>query len=127
MAAAQMQGQQRYVVGAITTRLTVTVPGSITGGDLVRVAAPDGSYHSVVVPAGLSAGQQFSVELLAGHSEGNAAELAKLRVRRTLPPQNPGCHFPPHAPSSLGRWSWRRSDICEETFSRRRFGIARCA
>ena len=52
-------GQQRFVVGAITTRLTVTVPGSIVGGDLVRVAAPDGSYHSVVVPSGLSAGQQF--------------------------------------------------------------------
>ena len=34
-------GQQRFVVGAITTRLTVTVPGSIVGGDLVRVAAPN--------------------------------------------------------------------------------------
>ena len=73
-------GQQRFIVGAITTRLTVTVPGSIVGGDLVRVAAPDGSYHSVVVPAGLSAGQQFSVELLAGHADGTAAEVAKLRV-----------------------------------------------
>ena len=73
-------GQQRFVVGAITTRLTVTVPGSIVGGDLVRVAAPDGSYHSVVVPSGLSAGQQFSVELLAGHADGTAAEVAKLRV-----------------------------------------------
>jgi len=50
-----------YVVGAVTTRLTVTVPGGIAGGELVRVAAPDGSYHSVMVPAGLSAGQQFSV------------------------------------------------------------------
>ena len=73
-------GQQRFVVGAITTRLTVTVPGSIVGGDLVRVAAPDGSYHSVVVPAGLSVGQQFSVELLAGHADGTQAEVAKLRV-----------------------------------------------
>lgn len=73
-------GQQRFVVGAITTRLTVTVPGSIVGGDLVRVAAPDGSYHSVVVPSGLSAGQQFSVELLAGHADGTAGEVAKLRV-----------------------------------------------
>lgn len=73
---------QRFIVGAITTRLTVTVPNSIVGGDLVRVAAPDGSYHSVVVPAGLSAGQQFSVELLAGQHgpEGSAAEVAKLRV-----------------------------------------------
>ena len=80
-------GQQRFVVGAITTRLTVTVPGSIVGGDLVRVAAPDGSYHSVVVPAGLSAGQQFSVELLAGNSSegGGAAEVAKLRVRAVPP------------------------------------------
>ena len=46
----------------------------------MRVAAPDGSYHSVVVPSGLSAGQQFSVELLAGHADGTAAEVAKLRV-----------------------------------------------
>lgn len=50
-----------YMVGAVTTRLTVTVPAGISGGELVRVAAPDGSYHSVMVPAGLSAGQQFSV------------------------------------------------------------------
>ena len=60
---------QRFMVGAVTTRLTVTVPAGIVGGELVRVAAPDGSYHSVVVPAGLSAGQQFSVELLAGRRD----------------------------------------------------------
>jgi len=65
----------------VTTRLTVTVPAGISGGDLVRVAAPDGSYHSVMVPSGLTAGQQFSVELLAGHAEGSAVELSKLRVR----------------------------------------------
>ena len=74
MAAQEMPG---YVVGAVTTRLTVTVPHGITGGELVRVAAPDGSYHSIMVPAGLAAGQQFSVELLAGS---NAIDLAKLRV-----------------------------------------------
>ena len=68
------------MVGAVTTRLTVTVPAGIVGGELVRVAAPDGSYHSVVVPAGLSAGQQFSVELLAGHADSSAVELARLRV-----------------------------------------------
>ena len=71
---------QRFMVGAVTTRLTVTVPAGIVGGELVRVAAPDGSYHSVVVPAGLSAGQQFSVELLAGHADSSAVELARLRV-----------------------------------------------
>jgi len=75
-----MEGAPRFMVGAVTTRLTVTVPSGIVGGELVRVAAPDGSYHSVMVPAGLSAGQQFSVELLAGPAEGNAMELAKLRV-----------------------------------------------
>ena len=47
-----------YVVGAVTTRLTVTVPPGIVGGELVRVAAPDGSYHSIMVPAGLAAGQK---------------------------------------------------------------------
>lgn len=67
-----------YVVGAVTTRLTVTVPQGIVGGELVRVAAPDGSYHSIMVPAGLTAGQQFSVELLAGS---NAVDIAKLKVR----------------------------------------------
>lgn len=69
------------LIGAVTTRLTVTVPAGIRGGELVRVAAPDGSYHSVMVPAGLTAGQQFSVELLAGHAEGSSStELAKLKV-----------------------------------------------
>jgi len=106
-------GQQRFVVGAITTRLTVTVPGSIVGGDLVRVAAPDGSYHSVVVPAGLSAGQQFSVELLAGNSSegGGAAEVAKLRVRGVPPTPcqaRGGCPSDPAAP---GRWSSRLRGI----------------
>jgi hypothetical protein len=57
-----------YIVGAVTTRLTVTVPAGICGGELVRVAAPDGSYHSVMVPAGLSAGQQFSVRADRTHS-----------------------------------------------------------
>ena len=112
MAQEQVQsGQQRFVVGAITTRLTVTVPGSIVGGDLVRVAAPDGSYHSVVVPAGLSAGQQFSVELLAGNSsEGSAAEVAKLRVRMQPPlPRAPAaCPSEPRCP---GRWSLRLRGI----------------
>ena len=65
----------------MTTRLTVTVPSGISGGELVRVAAPDGSYHSVMVPSGLTAGQQFSVELLAGPAEGSAIEVSKLRVR----------------------------------------------
>tara|TARA_B110001452_G_C15131332_1_gene394198 strand:+ start:200 stop:637 length:438 start_codon:yes stop_codon:yes gene_type:complete len=99
-------GQQRFVVGAITTRLTVTVPGSIVGGDLVRVAAPDGSYHSVVVPAGLSAGQQFSVELLAGNSSegGGAAEVAKLRVRGVPPTPchaRGGCPSEPRCPRQV--------------------------
>lgn len=77
-AAAQDQGAAHgFVVGAVTTRLTVTVPPGIVGGDLVRVAAPDGSYHSIMVPAGLTEGQQFSVELLAGSS---AVDLAKLKV-----------------------------------------------
>ena len=75
-------GQQRFVVGAITTRLTVTVPGSIVGGDLVRVAAPDGSYHSIMVPSGLASGQQFSVELLAAAASAgaSAAEVQRLRM-----------------------------------------------
>jgi hypothetical protein len=66
-------------IGAVTTRLTVTVPQGINGGDLVRVAAPDGSYHSIMVPGGLASGQQFSVELLATSS--SSAEVQKLRVR----------------------------------------------
>ena len=65
-------------IGAVTTRLTVTVPQGINGGDLVRVAAPDGSYHSIMVPGGLASGQQFSVELLATSS--SSAEVQKLRV-----------------------------------------------
>ena len=92
---------QRFMVGAVTTRLTVTVPAGIVGGELVRVAAPDGSYHSVVVPAGLSAGQQFSVELLAGHADSSAVEPR-------------GC-----ASSS------RPSATCGETCSRRRCARAR--
>ena len=106
-------GQQRFVVGAITTRLTVTVPGSIVGGDLVRVAAPDGSYHSVVVPAGLSAGQQFSVELLAGNSSegGGAAEVAKLRVRTVPPPPCQARGACPSEPRCPGRWSSRLRGI----------------
>ena len=78
------------VLGAVTTRLTVTVPVAIKGGELVRVAAPDGSYHSVMVPAGLTTGQQFSVELLAGDAEGDdAAELATIKVQQQeeQPPQ----------------------------------------
>ena len=81
MAQEQVEQPPRFMTGAVTTRLTVTVPAGISGGDLVRVAAPDGSYHSVMVPSGLTAGQQFSVELLAGHAEGSAVELSKLRVR----------------------------------------------
>lgn len=100
----------RFARGAaITTRLTVTVPQGIVGGDLVRVAAPDGSYHSIMVPGGLTSGQQFSVELLAtGSSVGNAAELQRLRVRapaiavRPLSPPRPPSPrpspTPPHAP-----------------------------
>ncbi|KOO21901.1 hypothetical protein Ctob_002672 [Chrysochromulina tobinii] len=65
-------------IGAVTTRLTVTVPQGINGGDLVRVAAPDGSYHSIMVPGGLASGQQFSVELLATSS--SSAEVQKLRL-----------------------------------------------
>jgi F0F1-type ATP synthase epsilon subunit len=58
------------------------VPQGINGGDLVRVAAPDGSYHSIMVPSGLTTGQQFSVELLAtGASTGaSSAELQRLRM-----------------------------------------------
>ena len=67
-------------VGTVTTRLTVTVPQGISGGDLVRVAAPDGSYHSIMVPAGLTSGQQFSVELLAAGSAAGT-ELQRLKVR----------------------------------------------
>ena len=52
----------QYAVGTVTTRLTVTVPQGINGGDLVRVAAPDGSYHSIMVPGGLAAYEpQFQV------------------------------------------------------------------
>ena len=65
-------------IGAVTTRLTVTVPQGISGGDLVRVAAPDGSFHNIMVPGGLASGQQFSVELLATSS--SSAEVQKLRV-----------------------------------------------
>lgn len=67
-------------VGTVTTRLTVTVPQGIAGGDLVRVAAPDGSYHSIMVPGGLTSGQQFSVELLAAGTHAGS-ELQRLRVR----------------------------------------------
>ena len=67
-------------VGTVTTRLTVTVPQGITGGDLVRVAAPDGSYHSIMVPGGLTSGQQFSVELLAAGTHAGS-EIQRLRVR----------------------------------------------
>ena len=66
-------------VGTVTTRLTVTVPQGISGGDLVRVAAPDGSYHSIMVPGGLTSGQQFSVELLAAGSHAGS-ELQRLRM-----------------------------------------------
>ena len=66
-------------VGTVTTRLTVTVPQGINGGDLVRVAAPDGSYHSIMVPGGLQSGQQFSVELLAAGSHAGS-ELQRLRM-----------------------------------------------
>jgi len=70
----------KFILGAVTTRLTVTVPTGLSGGELVRVAAPDGSYHTVMVPDGLSAGQQFSVELLASPADGSAMELAKVKV-----------------------------------------------
>ena len=33
-----------------------------------------------MVPGGLASGQQFSVELLAGHADSSAVELARLRV-----------------------------------------------
>ena len=46
---------------AVVVKLTVTVPQGINGGDLVRVAAPDGSYHSIMVPSGLASGQQLPV------------------------------------------------------------------
>eukprot|EP00966_Prymnesium_polylepis_P186496 4323127-Prymnesium_polylepis.1 len=122
--------QPGYVVGAVTTRLTVTVPHGIAGGELVRVAAPDGSYHSIMVPAGLMAGQQFSVELLAGS---NAVDYAKLKVRQKCtgpslhpPPPPPRTH--PTAPKNFARrWSWRQSAPCDEKHSRRRFAVERCA
>lgn len=65
---------------AVVVKLTVTTPQGINGGDLVRVAAPDGSYHSIMVPGGLTAGQQFSVELLAVGSATSTAELQRLRL-----------------------------------------------
>ena len=71
--------QSSIAVGTVTTRLTVTVPQGINGGDLVRVAAPDGSYHSIMVPGGLASGQQFSVELLAAGSHAGS-ELQRLRM-----------------------------------------------
>lgn len=79
-------GPNAPTIGAVTTRLTVTVPQGIAGGDLVRVAAPDGSFHSIMVPGGLASGQQFSVELLAMNS---SAELQKLRVRSAADPPLP--------------------------------------
>eukprot|EP00965_Chrysotila_dentata_P167707 5537950-Pleurochrysis_carterae.AAC.1 len=72
----------KFILGAVTTRLTVTVPTGLSGGELVRVAAPDGSYHTVMVPDGLSAGQQFSVELLASPADGSAMELAKVKMAK---------------------------------------------
>ena len=71
-----------HTAAAVVVKLTVTVPPSISGGDLVRVAAPDGSYHSIMVPSGLSSGQQFSVELLATNSSSSAsaAEVQRLRM-----------------------------------------------
>ena len=71
--------QSTVTVGTVTTRLTVTVPQGIAGGDLVRVAAPDGSYHSIMVPGGLASGQQFSVELLAAGTHAGS-ELQRLRM-----------------------------------------------
>ena len=67
---------------AVVVKLTVTTPQGISGGDLVRVAAPDGSYHSIMVPGGLTSGQQFSVELLAVNAAGaaSAAETQRLRM-----------------------------------------------
>ena len=116
-----------FIVGAVTTRLTVTVPPGIVGGELVRVAAPDGSYHSIMVPAGLSAGQQFSVELLAGS---NAVDLAKLRVRRDLWPHLQSLPSPTArltlVASSVCRWSWMRSVSCGEKHSRRLCAVERC-
>ena len=46
------------------------------------IAAPDGSYHSIMVPSGLASGQQFSVELLAtaASTGASAAELQRLRL-----------------------------------------------
>ena len=70
---------------AVVVKLTVTTPQGIGGGDLVRVAAPDGSYHSIMVPGGLTAGQQFSVELLAVGSAAGAASAAETqRLRMEL-------------------------------------------
>ena len=71
-----------HSAAAVVVKLTVTVPQGISGGDLVRVAAPDGSYHSIMVPNGLSSGQQFSVELLATSSStsASAAEVQRLRM-----------------------------------------------
>ena len=45
----------------------------------------DGSYHSIMVPGGLTAGQQFSVELLAVGSAAGAASAAETqRLRMEL-------------------------------------------
>ena len=73
------------VAGPTTTRLTVTVPNNIRGGELVRVSAPDGNYHSVMVPNGLSPGQQFSIELLAVAAEWADAQTLKVNMTRFCP------------------------------------------
>lgn len=135
-----MQGIARTEIGAVTTRLTVTVPPGINGGDLVRVAAPDGSYHSIMVPGGLTPGQQFSVELLATSSH-HSAEIQKLRVRRCAraascpPPLRPHAaraRSRTRAPHARSRSSDRsssstRSAPCDGRRSRRRFAHARYA
>ena len=46
-----------------TVQLAVSCPPDAAPGTLVRVAAPDGSFHDVTVPAGVLPGQSFHVEL----------------------------------------------------------------
>ena len=50
--------ESKFILGAVTTRLTVTVPYGLSGGELVRVAAPNSVYHTVIIPDGLTSGQQ---------------------------------------------------------------------
>ena len=55
MAQEQVEQPPRFMTGAVTTRLTVTVPAGISGGDLVRVRVAS------------SNAKQYRVRGFAGH------------------------------------------------------------